>query len=106
MPTTLTRNPIVGELITLKAEFIQKGADADPDGVIFSFRKPGAATPTSYTYGSGPQIYRDTVPVNGIYYIDLSLDTPGRWYWGWYASGRGQTVSEGYIDVQPSQVFH
>lgn len=76
------------------------GTNIDPTVVKSWFRTP-AGTITTYTYLTDAQLVKSAV---GVYYMDVDLDTVGRWYYGFYSTGTGKaSSSDGVLDVQQSR---
>jgi hypothetical protein len=85
-----------GDLVRLSASFTTAaGAALDPTVVICQVKSP-AGTTTSYTYGVGETIMRESM---GHYHIDLSASIAGTWHYRWYSTGTGQAADEGYFTV-------
>jgi len=71
----------------------------DPEQVTVSVLHPDA-TQDDWVYGVDPEIKRDVV---GVYYIELTLDAPGEW-WYHFESHGGQAVIEHGMTVRPRKV--
>lgn len=93
----------VGALVRCKGTFRDKETNdlVDPTVVLFKWRKPTAASTTTYTYGVGAELKKQSV---GIYYVDLSITEAGVWHTGFYSTGTGQAVEEEMFRAQASQL--
>jgi hypothetical protein len=88
-----------GALIHMAAGFASAaGVAVDPTVVGFTYRKPGGVDTTTL-YGAGTVVKTAT----GAYYVDLSADTVGTWYYKWYSTGTGQAAVEGTFTVSKSK---
>ncbi len=73
--------------------------DTDPTGVTFVLRNP-SGTETTYVYGTDDEVVKEST---GDYYVDVTPDRGGRWFYKWVSSGAGQVLApEAWIDVQES----
>lgn len=76
--------------------------DTDPDTVVFKVRSPTGIT-TSYTYNTDAALLKSSV---GDYYIDVTPDQSGRWYYRWESTGTDKAIAiEGSFVVQASPFF-
>lgn len=66
------------------------GAFIDPAVVKFSVRTP-AGTITTYTYLTDAALVRASA---GVYYLDVSFITAGRWMVRHFSTGSGQAAGE------------
>lgn len=48
---------------------------------------------TTYHYGAGGDSDALVRLSTGIYYIDVTVDLPGEWYYGFYSTGNAQGAS-------------
>lgn len=89
--------------VRVKAVFSAAGAPhipMDPTIVKLIVREPGAASPTTYTFGQpGSPIVRDLA---GLYSAFLILNDHGSWWFTWAGEGSTgpQAVGEGVIRVK------
>lgn len=76
--------------------------DVDPTTITFQLMNPGGQV-SSYVYGTDAAL----VKVNtGDYYIDVTPDTSGRWFYRWDSTGTGKTVGfEGSFVVVASPFY-
>lgn len=78
------------------------GDDLDPDTLVFKIFSPAGVT-TTYTYADGDEIVRQDA---GDYYIDVTPDQAGRWFYRWSTTGTNKTIAlEGNFVVKAS-VFY
>lgn len=91
----------VGTVVRVPVNFeTDADVDVDPATVGFSFRSPCGAI-TTYAYGTDAQIVRTSA---GDYYVEITPDRAGRWFWRWLTSGAATTVAlEGDFLVQHSR---
>jgi hypothetical protein len=81
----------VGDLLRYSGEFRNSGGTLiDPTTVTFKARNP-AGTITSYLYGTDAQVVKDST---GIYHVDWSLTSAGKWYFRIESTGTGQAADE------------
>lgn len=85
--------------IRTNAVFKPAGVDTpfDPPIVKLLVRAPGAASPTSYTYGTPGPIVRE---VSGVYHAYLTLTTKGQWWITWQGIGGTGPIVVGEIVVR------
>lgn len=86
--------------IRTNATFTPAGIDLpfDPPIVKLLVRAPGAASPTSYTFGQpGSPIVRS---VSGVYHAYLTLTTKGQWWITWQGVGGTGPIVVGEIMVR------
>lgn len=93
----------VNSPVTIAANFqTRDGDDVDPDTVTLKLFSP-SQTETSYVYQTDDELVRvDT----GDYYIDVTPDESGRWFYRWETTGANKTIGlEGSFVVKAS-VFY
>lgn len=91
----------IGDVRRVSVVFTNAGsAVADPTTIKLHVRKPFSAQATSYTYGVGGTIVKDST---GNYHADLSLDTAGTWYYEWEGTGAVEVAEEGSFFVEGRQ---
>lgn len=93
----------VGDTIRLAVNWqTEDGVDIDPsEDVTLSVRSPSGVT-TSYTYASSA-VTRES---SGDYFMEISPNESGRWFWRWVATGTGTNRAlEGSFIVQTSMFF-
>lgn len=77
------------------------GTVTDPTEVKFGYTVNGGP-PTTFTYGVGAQVVRDST---GTYHIDIdTTGLSGTWTYTWVGYGGVQTRSEGQLIVSPQTV--
>lgn len=69
-------------VVRLTGQFRSLGTLTDPDVVTIKVRDPLNST-TTYDYALD-ELVREGA---GIYYLDVTPVTPGRWYYRWECSG-------------------
>jgi hypothetical protein len=74
------------------------GAPVDPTTLTLKIKDP-ALVETTYVYGVGPQIIKESV---GVYYYDLPLIATGTWRYRWEGTGTNMAASEGSLVVNAS----
>lgn len=81
----------VGDKVRLSAAFTDISAVAqDPGGVEFKIRAP-AGTVTSYVYGVGAEVVKDST---GNYHVDYLISAAGRYRYRFAGVTSGQAASE------------
>jgi hypothetical protein len=87
-----------GSQFRLAANFQDtNGADTDPATVRFRLMSPDWEE-TSYTYGTDAALVK---AATGAYYIDITPDLSGRWWFRWETTGP-VSAHEGEFLVQAS----
>ena len=77
------------------------GTVTDPTEVKFGYTVNGGP-PTTFTYGVGAQVVRDST---GTYHIDIdTTGLSGTWTYTWVGYGGVQTRAEGQLIVSPQTV--
>lgn len=87
----------VGDLVHITADFTnQAGSPTDPTAVICKIKTPGG-TVTTYTYGTDPEIVKDSV---GSYHLDHIATQEGTYKYRWEGTGAVQAAEDGrfYVD--------
>lgn len=85
-----------GDLVRVTAVFTDSaGTAVDPDVVRFVVRNP-RETETAYLYGTDAAVVKSAT---GNYYVDVSADYEGTWYYRYYSTGSGQAAGEGSFTV-------
>ena len=81
----------VGDLERVQGTFRNSsGTLIDPTTVTFKARNP-AGTITTYVYGTDSQVVKDST---GVYHVDWSLSSAGKWYFRIESTGTGQAADE------------
>jgi len=70
------------------------GELVDPQSIQFEIKGPNDTSYTVYTLGS---IVKESV---GIYYIDITFDTPGRFDYSWFTYGTPSTSWKSFVQVE------
>lgn len=92
---------LTGNVIRLKANWTDPNANniaIDPTTVTFRYADPLGAV-TSFTYPT--TVVKEAV---GIYHLDVSVTTPGTWWYDALSTGTGQARAEGNFVVLASKV--
>ena len=92
----------VGDLVRVAGAFADSDDDdIDPIVVTFKFTDPSANT-ISYTYSTDPELKKES---QGHYYVDISIDEAGTWFYRWESTGAvGQAAEENHFVVRESQI--
>ena len=77
------------------------GSAADPTGITFKWRTP-AGTTSSYVYGTDAELVKSAT---GIYYVDLTLNVEGTWYYRFEGTGALVAADEGHLLVKDSAFY-
>lgn len=87
--------------IRLETKFFDdNGDDTDPDTVLCKIKSPRGVI-TTYTYLSDDALGKASI---GDYYLDVTPDMTGRWFYRWEGTGNGTVVAdEGNFLVQASE---
>lgn len=96
-----TAPQVVGDLIKQSMYVSASSALVDPTEVSFSYIEPAETpTPVELIYDGGDgDVTREA---EGIYSVNLSLDTSGVWFIRWVVSGTYQGAAEYQITVADS----
>ena len=88
----------LGNLIRVTAAFTSftTGMPLDPDVVMLSVLD-ATGTLTTYTFGSGGMIVKDSI---GDYHADLNGNSAGIWSYRWWSTGNGQAALEKQFQVK------
>lgn len=71
----------------------------DPDTITLKLIPPGETVPTSYVFGTDPEIKRLS---RGVYVGDVTLNVIGSWRWRWEVTGELDGATEGRVLVKRS----
>jgi len=74
------------------------GVVTDPTTLVLKVRTPGASSATTYTYGVGIMIVKDST---GNYHADIPLDTVGTWSYDWVGTGAAAFAEGGKFYCHP-----
>jgi hypothetical protein len=87
-----------GDLLVLSAVFTDRlSAVIDPTTVSFKIKDPEGVV-TTYIFGTDSELIKDST---GNYHIDISVNTPGQWYYRFESTGTGQAAEEGQFQIKP-----
>jgi hypothetical protein len=91
----------LGDKVRVSAPFtlVSSGGAVDPDVVKLSVQPP-SGTVTTYTYGVGATIVKDSA---GNYHADIDANEEGTWYYRWFSTGNGQAAKEMRFVVREAQ---
>ena len=87
----------IGNVVRATVAFtnpLDSDAAVDPAAVFASVRDTSGAV-TTYTYGDDAELVKSST---GVYYIDVTLASAGRYYVRLWSTGAGQAAEESYID--------
>jgi hypothetical protein len=88
----------IGQSVRIAVEFQNlSGVYTDPTATTFKFQTP-AGVITTYTHPNA----NITKPSTGNFYVDLTANQEGLWYWQWAGTGTVQATDEGYFEVRDS----
>lgn len=91
-----------GDRVRISCAFTDlSGAPADPTGITFKFKTP-AGTTTSYVYGVDGALIK---LATGSYYVDLTLNVEGIWFYRFEGTGALVAADEGHLLAKDS-VFY
>ena len=97
----MTETHDVGDIRRLAATFRDHlGALVDPDTVQFTMAIPDG-TATTYTYGAGAEIRRESV---GVFYSEYRFTAPGRHVYRWSTDGNVVAAEEYEVYIRRSEV--
>jgi hypothetical protein len=86
-------NTRVGRSVKASFLFVDEDGDAtDPTTIMLRYRKPQGGW-REYTYGTDAEVNRVSA---GIYYVTMSIDSPGTWRVGARSTGAVITNSPDY----------
>lgn len=90
-----------GQPIRLTSSYVDAatGNPVDPSTVEFELISPSGSKKT-FTYLVGSDILKLSV---GHYYIDVTPDHGGHWFYRWVSTGSGAGATEGKFNVQASK---
>lgn len=87
----------VGQLVRCIGTFTDTTDEKhNPTAVSVKVVNP-SGTSTTYVYGTDAALVNDST---GIYHIDISPTTEGRWWYQFAATGTGQTAEKNYFEVE------
>jgi hypothetical protein len=96
MGNTTVAGILVGNMTRVTATFRDsQNVINDPDQVKFKLKLP-EGTVTDYEYGIDDEITKISP---GIYFVDIPLDTAGRYDYYFYSTGHGQAADQGSFIV-------
>ncbi len=80
---------VIGAPVRVAANFQDESrVDIDPDTVTFRLLSP-LGEEQSWVYGTDAELTRVNT---GDYYIDVTPDASGRWYFRWESTGTNKTI--------------
>jgi hypothetical protein len=91
-----------GQLVRVRGTFRDpENANAviDPSVVKLSIKNP-AGTVTTYTYGTGDTIVKDST---GKYKAEIDANAAGEWHYRWWSTGTAQAAEEGKFQVSEAE---
>jgi len=91
----------IGDSIRVTCTFTNlAGANTDPTAVKVTVKDPSAHE-TKYVYGTDPEVVKSAT---GIYYIDVTIDEQGRWWFRWDATGALTAAVEESVKIRANKV--
>lgn len=97
MPVTTTETIDRGDTRTLTVQILASDILVDPDALTLTIRTP-AGVSTTYTYGVGGQVVRDS---EGVYHSDVTFTEAGAWTYEWRSTAPTQVQGE-TLQISPS----
>ncbi len=90
----------IGDLVRCEGRFANLiGTLVDPATVTFKVKDPNGDV-TTYLYDTDAQVIKQDT---GIYYVDVSVDKAGTWYYRFNSTGTSQAAGETAFTVAVSQ---
>ena len=84
----------IGDLVRCQGIFTDAASTVtDPAAITFKVKNPSGTT-TTYVYGTDAQLVKDST---GTYYVDVSINSAGVWYYRFASTGSGQAAGENYF---------
>lgn len=97
--TALTNRYDIGDLVRISGSFVDDAGDAaNPVNVTIQYKNPSGEV-TELVYGTDPEVQR---PSTGEFYVDITVDEPGYWFYRIASSGIVQDAAEGQFFVKES----
>lgn len=91
----------IGDIVRVSASFKSlSGSLIDPTSACLVYKAPSGSSST-LVYGTDGALVRDET---GIYHVDITATSAGRWDVRWSSSGTGQASEEAYFNVRNRQV--
>jgi hypothetical protein len=76
------------------------GVLTDPSNITFELERPNDTEYTVYGTGTTPAVTKEST---GIWYIDLEVDTPGKWKYSWFTLGTVTSSWKGFFQVEDAR---
>jgi len=89
-----------GDTLTLSINILVAGEETDPTVLTLSLYNPIDRSVTTYTYGVGDVIVKDS---EGNYHATLAFTASGRWAYRWQGTAPAPGVAEGTIEIEGSR---
>lgn len=89
-----------GTLVRATGTFKVDGVVTDPTTVTAIISEPDG-TETTYVYGTDAELVKDST---GVYHVDISAMTAGRWVYRFEGTGAAQAAGERVFLVEESGV--
>jgi streptogramin lyase len=91
----------IGDLVRITGNLATAaGAAIDPTALVCKVMAPDGTT-TTHTYGSTAFPLQ---AASGEYYVDVTPDAAGEWWYQFRSTGTGQAMDEGYFVVTASAI--
>ena len=91
----------IGDLVRITGNLATAaGVAVDPTALVCKVLSP-AGTTTTYTYGTTAFPVQNAV---GEYYVDVTPDAVGEWWYQFRSTGTGQAMDEGMFRVKASAI--
>ena len=87
----------IGDLVRITGTWTRRsdGSAVDPTAVFCAYKDPSDNLST-LEYGVDAALQKDGT---GIYYVDISADESGTWYYRFYSTGTGQAAGEQTFEI-------
>ena len=76
------------------------GVLTNPQSIQFELRRPNDTEYTTYTISTTPTIINEST---GIFYIDLDVETQGRYKYSWFTYGNVTSSYKSFFEAEDSR---
>jgi hypothetical protein len=88
----------VGDLVRITGTFSDSaGTNVDPTTITVYYKDPSSNI-TELVYGVDSDVVQSDT---GIYYVDISIDESGNWYYRWKGTGSNQAADSDWFYINP-----
>jgi hypothetical protein len=86
----------LGDIVRVTGTWTDSGGTAtDPGTVTFTYTDP-SGTATTLTYVTDAEVVKSST---GVYYVDVTANLEGTWFWRWVSTVSGAAADEGQFAV-------